>query len=104
MECDHGQGSVGAGLVVGVAGCCSGDVFEELVAVGSFGGDGDGFEGFGAGFDLDHWVGEQVVVPGGVVGCAEVGGGDQQLVAVADVAERDGVRALGLGAGGGEQE
>ncbi len=55
-------------------------------------------------FDPHGGVGEEVAIPVGVDRCAEVGGDDEEPAAVADMAERGGVRLSGAGAGGGEQE
>lgn len=102
---DHDrQRPVGGRLVLGVSGGLGHHPGEELVAPGSLGGYGDGRELLLTQLHLDGGVGEEVVVPVGVVRRAEVRADDQQPVAVADMAERGGVRLPGAGAGGGQQQ
>lgn len=54
--------------------------------------------------DLDFGMGAQVVVPGRMVGLAEVGGDQDKTVAVRDAEQREGARLAGLGADGRDRQ
>lgn len=108
LEHHDGDRPRGARLVLPVPGLLAHDVCEQLVPPRPFGGHGDGLVLLGPGLDLHEGTREQIVVPGGMpVGPAR-GPDDEQVpaagAALADEAERDGVRLAGPGSGGGEKD
>lgn len=101
---DRDEAPIGApliGVIAGVVGDCPRPefgAFDTLRLVG------DEAAGASAQQHFCHWVGTQVVIPGGVAGAAVVGGDQDDSVAIGQKDER-GLAALpATGANGGEQK